>query len=348
MADRVRLTDDLIAEVLRSRSVTPPAGLFDEIVRAAETTPQARGWFRLAPMQPWRRMVLIAAIAMLLAVAGAAIGAQLLRPEPELLIIPNSGILAADEAGLVSVDPVSGERRVLDFCDGCRLPTWSADGSTLAFVRAGDVVVRDMKSGTERVVTRCGTRCSGLSLSGDGTLVAYADGSATVHHLETATEAVYDPTDVTDVALSPDGRELLIGGLAGTVHRVRVDGGEPEKLVSVGANAGSAYAAWSPDGQRIAYVVVAPFEMTDAIQVPREYQLWVMDADGGNRRKVWTRPGCCMRFWGGPSWSPDGTQIAVVASGPGPYTLYVIGLDGSVVREVGGVLPERAAWGAMP
>ena len=251
----------------------------------------------------------------------------------------------ADE--LMSVDPGTGERTVLDFCDGCRLPAWSTDGSLLAFVRGGDVVIREMASGDERQIARCGTECTGLSLSGDASLIAYADGtSATVHDLAAGTEVMYAPSAVSDVALSPDGSELLIGG-RGTLHRVRLEGGEPEKIVEVDDVSGPVYAAWSPDGRLIAYVVDVPFPNSDNL-APWEYQLWVMDADGGGAEMIWTRPGCCMRFWGGPSWSPDGTQIAAVASSPGPYTLYIVDLDGSIVQEVSDVLPERAAWRPMP
>ena len=346
MADqRLRLTDELLLQVLRTRSAEPQPELLDEIVRAAEAMPQRRGWFGFGPMRPSPRILLIAAIALLLAAAGAAIGARLLLPEPELLLQADGDILAADEGGLVSVDPETGERKTIKFCDGCRLPTWSADGSTLAFVRADDVIVRDMTSGREREVARCGTRCSGLSLSGDGSLVAYANGrSAIVHDLDAATETTFATAGVSDVALSPDGDELIVVFESGSLHRVRLDGGQPLELEIRHRQSGPVYASWSQDGQRIAYVVDVPFPMTDTVQVPWEYQLWVMDADGGDRRKIWTRPGCCMRGYGGPSWSPDGTQIAVVVS----TYLHVVGLDGSHVREVAGFLRERAAWGPMP
>ena len=66
---------------------------------AAEATPQARGWFRLGPMQASRRALLIAAIALLLAAAGAAIGARLLLPDPVPLLHTNGEIVAADEQG---------------------------------------------------------------------------------------------------------------------------------------------------------------------------------------------------------------------------------------------------------
>lgn len=352
MADRrLRLTDDLIAEVLRSRSLEPPTWLRDEIVRAAETTPQVRGRFRFGPIHASPRIVLIAAIALLLAAAGVAIGARLLLPEPAPLLHANGEIVAADEGGLVSVDPETGERTVIEFCDGCRLPSWSANGSTLAFVRAGDVVVRDMAAGEERVVTTCGLSCSGISLSGDGSLVAYSDGrSAVVHDLEAATEVVYSVTGASDVAISPNGEELLITGDNGTLRRVRLDGEAPEEVIDIDESGPLVYAAWSPDGDRIAYVIDVRSEPAPTSGVPFEYQLWVVDADGSNRHHLWSRPGCCMRAWGGPSWSPDGTQIAAVASSPGPYAIYIVSVDGSDVRRVAdaGVLPERAAWRPKP
>jgi hypothetical protein len=78
-----RLSDDLIARALRMRSADPDPGLLGEILRAVEATPQPRPWLRLGPPLLSRRAVLIVAVALLLATAGAlAIGARLLLPEP--------------------------------------------------------------------------------------------------------------------------------------------------------------------------------------------------------------------------------------------------------------------------
>jgi Tol biopolymer transport system component len=77
---------------------------------------------------------------------------------------------------------------------------------------------------------------------------------------------------------------------------------------------------WSPDGTRIAY-------SSDEDGVP---QIYVMDADGSNRRRL-------SDGWGEyPSWSPDGTRIAFAASmggttpfGDPDYDVLVMDADGS-------------------
>ena len=77
-----------------------------------------------------------------------------------------------------------------------------------------------------------------------------------------------------------------------------------------------------------------------------DYQLWVMDPDGGNRRLVWVGPECCVSAWGGPAWSPDGREIAVVATagGGGGWSVWIVDVDGSNVRKLASVSPERVAW----
>ena len=68
-------------------------------------------------------------------------------------------------------------------------------------------------------------------------------------------------------------------------------------------------------------------------------EIWVMNADGSNWRKL--RKGCCFE------WSPDGSQIAFHGWGPGEggdrstdFDLYVMRADGKGVRRL-----ARYAWG---
>jgi Tol biopolymer transport system component len=84
--------------------------------------------------------------------------------------------------------------------------------------------------------------------------------------------------------------------------------------------------AWSSDGRRIAY------ERVDG-------GLWVMDANGANRRRLTRNP-----FDEHPSWSPDGRRIVFDgAAADAPVTshvLWVVDADGSGRRRLGRTTTE--------
>ena len=90
---------------------------------------------------------------------------------------------------------------------------------------------------------------------------------------------------------------------------------------------------WSPDGRTLA--------LTDLIS-PTAQTLFVMDADGSNRRRLPLAAGGkgnVSNFW--PAWSPDGTRLAFTRSVIGPHTrtgwaddVYVVDLDGTNLRRV--------------
>ena len=104
---------------------------------------------------------------------------------------------------------------------------------------------------------------------------------------------------------------------------------------------------WSPDGSQIAYWDWG----TDEAPLPK---IWVVDADGSNPTKVFVDrsgpvgPGS---YYGGVSWSPDGTQLAFVIA----YQLYIIDADGTDLRTdlFGNGLGDdgfalRPAWQPVP
>ena len=91
--------------------------------------------------------------------------------------------------------------------------------------------------------------------------------------------------------------------------------------------------AWSPDGRTIA--------LTDLIS-PTAQTLFVMDADGGNRRRL---PIAAGGKWNvsnyAPAWSPDGTRLAFTRSVSTTRTdsgwridVYVVDLDGTNLRRL--------------
>jgi len=89
------------------------------------------------------------------------------------------------------------------------------------------------------------------------------------------------------------------------------EGRKPRPLTS-GSGRGDGSPVWSPDGSKIAFLHGAG----DA----RRVDLYVMSADGSNRRRVASGlPLSPLVLYGPPfAWSPDGTQLAVSLVVPGP------------------------------
>ncbi|MGC2638175.1 MAG: protein kinase [Acidobacteriaceae bacterium] len=116
------------------------------------------------------------------------------------------------------------------------------------------------------------------------------------------------------LAVSPDGADLLVADevgqtdFNGPLWVVPVLGGSPRRL----GDASGGGAAWSPDGQMIAY--------TDGADV------YVAKSDGSEPRKLFTAQNLAYR----PAWSPDGRMIrftnATITSSGGE--LWQVNADG--------------------
>ncbi len=135
------------------------------------------------------------------------------------------------------------------------------------------------------------------------------------------------------VGLSPDGRHLLYtigqwspqaGRQLTTMHRRNLDTGKD--LVIFTPEDKSYGAAWRPDGQAVAYLR----SVDDGVEV------WTMNLDGANRRRLSSGPG----NFGGLNWSPDGESLAWIAQDltvektPGVEGRYVVA-DGLGYRHLG-------------
>jgi Tol biopolymer transport system component len=137
----------------------------------------------------------------------------------------------------------------------------------------------------------------------DGRRIAFRrQGRIVARSLEGGEETVVSPAgwqSCSSPACSPDGRRTLIvasGGGKDAICLVTPGESEPRKLAE-GEMLGAP--RWAPGGGQIAYQSGA--------------HLWMMDADGSNRRQLTTSGGIQRR----PAWSPDGTAIAY-CQGPGP------------------------------
>lgn len=136
---------------------------------------------------------------------------------------------------------------------------------------------------------------------------------------------------------SPDGKYLAAQGtLEGSATGIiRVEVGpdnKPVQILNLTANiqADSVLPAWSPDGSRIAF---------QSKRDGGDYQVFVMNADGSNQRRVSDGNGSAKHA----SWSPDGKNIAYVAGGTGSassdvYMVPAVGGTPAAITQIGAVL----------
>jgi Tol biopolymer transport system component len=116
------------------------------------------------------------------------------------------------------------------------------------------------------------------------------------------------------------------GSVIGTdLYTVSVDGSAVTNLTS-GLAGDVSGAAWSPDGSQIAFVGETG-----------NGDLYVMDADGGNRQQITSGDAVDSE----PDWSPDGSQIAFTrTSGDTVTDIWVINADGTGARQVTDIEPD--------
>lgn len=131
----------------------------------------------------------------------------------------------------------------------------------------------------------------------------------------------------------PNGRRAVLGTYvipSGGMLAIDSDG---TSLSSIGSSTGlDLQPQVSPDGTRL---VVARFDLDAS-----EYDLFVIDLDGGNETRVTTTPGINELA---PTWSPDGTEIAYSTYANGK-SIWIIGVDGSDNRQ----LTFASTWDVGP
>ena len=203
-----------------------------------------------------------------------------IQPTPSPTAIPgfhhNGEILVLKDGAFTQIDPVTGNvvkgngvelpvaHRVSDFA-------WSPDGMDLAYAAHGSVQVVDVATGASREIMRCETHWCSLSWSPDGSRIAVANGKS---------------------------------GSSTRLDLIDPEGGNRSTLVdsTLVELPGIGEATWSPDGERIAFVVSGG------------RSLYVIDRDGSDlTHLLGPAPHDSIGFLD-PAWSPDGSRIAYIAS----------------------------------
>jgi len=299
----------------------------------------------------------------LLLVAALAVGA--LRPSPVPLPptvegLPRNGLIVAARHGdLVLIDPATDAESGVSAAwpqDFDSAPAFSPDGRLLAWWSHGwedgvdrlRVAALGEKADLREMQTGAPTGVSVWSPSGNQLAVAVAEEG--VWRLR-----IMDPmlreNDRIDVELGgvdwrPDGDALLIrtmGPTSPVTLQVRgYPGGDPVTIAEQdtdgpmgGASMDLAFARWSPDATRIAYLSTISGPTTGE-SVSR---VFVMDADGTDPRMLAWSPDA---RWEEPmGWSADGGWLLVRSASEDHTDLVLLPVDGSPGRLVTRLDGER-------
>jgi Tol biopolymer transport system component len=228
-------------------------------------------------------------------------------------------------------------------------PSWSPDGTKIAFVSGRDtggafqIYVMDADgSGLIRLSNGIGEDAH-PSWSPDGTKIAFASTKHGAYEIYVMDADGSNPTRLTNnpgwddtfPSWSPDGTKIAFGKEGATLARyakmeiyvMDADGSNPTKLTNKDAAAQDASSdtqpSWSPDGTKIAF----------ASNRDGNFEIYVMNADGSNQTNLSNNNNATDAH---PSWSPDGTKIAFFSArhGGGAFQIYVMDADGSGQKNI--------------
>ncbi|MBV9341521.1 MAG: protein kinase, partial [Acidobacteria bacterium] len=166
---------------------------------------------------------------------------------------------------------------------------------------------------TYRLTTNpTGNPISGAAISPDGKYLAYSDNTGTYLRLISTGEIhtlLPKITSAEHFSWFPDSTELLASWETPNhqfgLWTFSILGGTPRQLSPEGWSA-----AVSPDGSKIVFLKSAHFGENGG-------EIWVMDANGANQRKV-VSMGPELEVFHSPGWSPDGRRIVY-----GAYRFFV-------------------------
>lgn len=179
----------------------------------------------------------------------------------------------------------------------------------------------------------------GFSYTSDGKLVFYSnrDGNDEVYLQQADGKKAVNLTNhaaadrITFV--SPDGKKIAFSSTrdheAGEIYVMDIDGSNVKRLTN-NDNFEDA-PSWSPDGKQLVFSRDIKPASDTSKETPSNGELFIMDSDGGNQRRLTNRPG----FDGGPQFSPNGQQIAFYGkTETGNYEIFLMEADGSNITNL--------------
>ncbi|HEX6251193.1 MAG TPA: protein kinase [Gemmatimonadaceae bacterium] len=253
--------------------------------------------------------------------------AEEVRAQLAAVLTPSGGMLPVRSAATQPVPARATPQRIAVIAGAAGLLVAAAVLSSIAF-RGGD---DEYVIGTTRQITSASGREMHPALSPDGKIVAFAgqtptgdqlfiryvDGGRTIQLTSDTLQAGWP-------LWAPDGTRLIYINME-TVSLVPVLGGTPSVLLPVEPPRWINPAGFSPDGTKLAY------------GVEHENTVVVSNVDGSSPRTLATVPEPHS-----PSWSPDGSRLAVVSgniswvwdANLAPSAIWIVPVTGGTARKV--------------
>ncbi|MFC1715238.1 TolB family protein [Candidatus Poribacteria bacterium] len=208
---------------------------------------------------------------------------------------------------------------------------WSPDSQHIALA-GSDVFVVKYDGSDLTNLTNQGARCSGVSWSPDGSRLAFLSemtGDWDVYVIDSDGQGLTNlsnhPAKDVNPTWSPDGQRLAFGSKRDgqmDIYLVDADGGNLKNLTNHPASDRSS--AWSPtDSSQLAFI--SDRNGDDA--------LYLIDPDEQDTALLYQAPP--RPDYGGPVWSPDGSQILLLLDVAMTHT-YVIDVASGAARKITG------------